>query len=254
VSDDEAIITGSEGINTQLGNTRGKHRNTGVEAMHIPDGFLDLSICAITYLLTAIFWVFAFRNAGGHLNEKQIPLMGTLTAAFFAAQMMNYPVIGGTTAHLLGGPVLAITLGPYAGLISMTIIILIQTLVFGDGGITTFGANILNMGVVGVFIPYIVYLLVTKAAKNQKGMYVGAFLGAFIGDIMAAMCAGLELGLSTLSFPYSIEIAVAAMLTHHSIIGVLEGIVTVAILSILQKTRADLLKLPKLSPGWLGGV
>jgi cobalt/nickel transport system permease protein len=222
--------------------------------MHIPDGFLDLSICAITYALTGVFWIFAFRSAGKSLNEKQVPLMGTLTAAFFAAQMMNYPVVGGTTAHLLGGPILAITLGPYAGLISMTIIILIQTLVFGDGGITTYGANILNMGVVGVFIPYIVYLLVVKTAKSQKAVYVGAFLGAFIGDIMAAICAGLELGLSTLSFPYSVSIAVAAMVTHHSIIGILEGVVTVAILSVLQRTRPDLLKLPKLSPGWLGGV
>jgi cobalt/nickel transport system permease protein len=221
--------------------------------MHIPDGFLDLSICAITYALTAVFWIFAFRNAGRHLSEKQIPLMGTLTAVFFAAQMMNYPVISGTTAHLLGGPILSITLGPYAGLISMTIIILIQTLVFGDGGITTFGANIWNMGVVGVFIPYIIYLLAMRIARSQKGMYVGAFLGALIGDVVAAMCAGLELGLSTLSFPYSVSIAVAAMVAHHSIIGILEGIITVAILSILQRTRPDLLKLPKLSPSWLGG-
>lgn len=92
------------------------------------------------------------------MSEKQIPLMATLTAMFFAAQMMNFPIIGGTTAHLLGGPILAITLGPYAGLVSMTIILLIQALLFGDGGITTFGANVWNMGVVGVFVPYLVYL------------------------------------------------------------------------------------------------
>jgi cobalt/nickel transport system permease protein len=201
----------------------------------------------------SIFWVFAFRNAGKNLSEKQIPLMGTLTAAFFAAQMMNYPVIGGTTAHLLGGPILAMTLGPYAGLISMTIIVLVQTLVFGDGGITTFGANVWNMGVVGVFIPYIIYLIVVRTTKSQRGMYVGAFAGAFIGDVMAAMFAGLELGFSTLSFPYSVSIAVAAMVTHHSIIGALEGVATVTILSILQRSRPDLLKLPKLSPNWLGG-
>jgi cobalt/nickel transport system permease protein len=96
-------------------------------------------------------------------------------------------------------------------------------------------------------------LLVLRTTKSQKGTYVGAFAGAFLGDVMAAMCAGLELGLSTLSFPYSVPIAVAAMVTHHSIIGILEGIITVAILSILQRTRPDLLKLPKLSPSWLGG-
>jgi len=222
--------------------------------MHIPDGFLDLSICAIMYAATAIFWAFSFRKASRVLSDKQIPLMATLTAMFFAAQMMNYPIIGGTTAHLLGGPILAMTLGPYAGLISMTVILLIQALLFGDGGITTFGANVWNMGVIGVFIPYIVYLLALRIAKSQSGLFVGAFAGALIGDVLAAVFAGIELGLSTLSFPYSVSIAVTAMATHHVIIGIGEGAVTAIIVSVLQKTRPDLLQLPKLSPGWLGGA
>ena len=222
--------------------------------MHIPDGFLDLSICAIMYAAMAIFWAFSFRKASRVLSDKQIPLMATLTAMFFAAQMMNYPIIGGTTAHLLGGPILAIILGPYAGLISMTVILLIQALLFGDGGITTFGANVWNMGVIGVFIPYIVYLLALRIAKSQSGLFVGAFAGALIGDVLAAVFAGIELGLSTLSFPYSVSIAVTAMATHHVIIGIGEGAVTAIIVSVLQKTRPDLLQLPKLSPGWLGGA
>jgi cobalt/nickel transport system permease protein len=219
--------------------------------MHIPDGFLDLWICAVMFLLTAIFWIFAFRGAKERLGDKQVPLMGTLTAMFFAAQMMNYPIIGGTTAHLLGGPVLAIVLGPYAGLISMTIILLIQALFFGDGGITTFGANVWNMGVVGVFVPYLVYLAAARAAKSRSGLLIGAFLGAFIGDLLAAICAGLELGLSTLSFPYSVSIAVTAMAIHHSVIGIGEGAVTATIVGILLKTRPDLLQMPKVAPSWL---
>jgi len=222
--------------------------------MHIPDGFLDLSICTVMYVATAIFWIFAFRKASRVLNDKQIPLMATLTAMFFAAQMMNYPIIGGTTAHLLGGPILAMTLGPYAGLISMTIILLIQALLFGDGGITTFGANVWNMGVIGVFVPYTVYLLASRISGSRSGLLFGAFAGALIGDVLAAVFAGLELGLSTLSFPYSISIAVTAMATHHLIIGIGEGVVTTIIISVLQRTRQDLLKLPKLSPSWLGGT
>jgi cobalt/nickel transport system permease protein len=222
--------------------------------MHIPDGFLDLWICAVMYATTAVFWVFSFRKASKVLSDKQIPLMATLTAMFFAAQMMNYPIIGGTTAHLLGGPILAMTLGPYAGLISMTIVLLIQALLFGDGGITTFGANVWNMGVIGVFIPYIVYLLALRIAKSQSALLVGAFVGALIGDVLAAMFAGVELGLSTLSFPYSVPIAVTAMATHHVIIGIGEGAVTAIIISVLQRTRPDLLQLPKLSPSWLGGT
>jgi len=220
--------------------------------MHIPDGFLDLSICAITYLATSVFWVFSFRRAKQVLSDAQVPLMATLTAMFFAAQMMNYPIVGGTTAHLLGGPILAITLGPYAGLISTTIILLIQALFFGDGGITTFGTNVWNMGVIGVFIPYLIYLLAIKIRKNRNGMLIGAFLGALIGDMLAAIFAGLELGLSTLSFPYSISIAVTAMAIHHFFIGVGEGIVTAIIISILWKTRPDLLQLPKVAPTWMG--
>jgi cobalt/nickel transport system permease protein len=220
--------------------------------MHIPDGFLDLSICAVMYALTAFFWIFGFRRAKQVLSDKQIPLMATLTAMFFAAQMMNYPIIGGTTAHLLGGPILAITLGPYAGLISMTVILGIQAAFFGDGGISTFGANVWNMGVVGVFIPYLVFLLAVKAAGNRRGVLAGAFLGALIGDVLAAVSAGLELGLSTLSFPYSVSIAVAAMAIHHFFIGVGEGIVTAIIIGVLLKARPDLLQLPRVAPSWLG--
>jgi len=219
--------------------------------MHIPDGFLDLPICVIFYLATLIFWVFAFRRTKEVLSDRQVPLMATLTAMFFAAQMMNYPIIGGTTAHLLGGPILGITLGPYAGLICMTIILLIQALFFGDGGVTTFGANVWNMGIIGVFVPYLICLFVTRIVKNERGLLVGAFLGAFIGDVLAAIFAGLELGLSTLSFPYSVSIAVTAMAVHHSVIGVGEGIVTAGIISVLLKARPDLLQLPKVAPAWM---
>jgi len=216
--------------------------------MHIPDGFLDISICIITYFTVIIFWAFALRKMKKVLSERHIPLMATLTAMFFAAQMMNYPIIGGTTAHLLGGPTLAIVLGPYAGLISITLILFIQALLFGDGGITTLGANVLNMGVIGVFIPYLLFLLSLKIIKGRRGTIVGAFFGGLIGNVLAAVFAGLELGLSTLSFPYSIQIAITAMGIHHFFIGLGEGIVTTIIVSILLKQRPDLLNLPKIAP------
>jgi len=215
--------------------------------VHIPDGFLDLKICSITYIIAIIFWFFAFKRAKETLTDKQIPLMAVLTAMFFAAQMMNYPIIGGTTAHLLGSPILAITLGPYGGLISMTIILLIQAFFFGDGGLTTLGANVLNMGIIGVFIPYLIWV---AFPKNKKGILIGAFLGAFTGDVLAAISAGFELGFST-KFLYGVSISVPAMGLHHSIIGVGEGIVTSIMILILIKYRPDLLNLPKISPKWL---
>jgi len=214
--------------------------------MHIPDGFLDYSMCAITYAGALLFWVLAFRKAKTSLTDRQIPLMATLTAMFFAVQMMNYPIIGGTTAHLLGGPIIALTLGPYAGTISMTIILLIQALFFGDGGITTLGANVWNMGVIGVFIPYAVCIAFVKVWKSSKALFAGAFVGAFLGDVLAAIFAGLELGFSTV-FPYAAPIAVAAMTIHHSLIGIGEGIVTAGVLRILLQSRPDLLQLSKLT-------
>ena len=220
--------------------------------MHIPDGFLDPWVCLMMYAITITFWIFSFRKTKEILEDKHIPLMATLTAMFFAAQMMNFPIIGGTTAHLLGGPIIGITLGPYAGLISMTVILLIQALFFGDGGLTTFGANVWNMGIIGVFIPYIICLAIVKIGKNTKSLMVGAFLGALIGDVHAAIFAGIELGISFSSFPYSIQIAVITMAIHHFFIGIGEGIITMIILSILIKNRPDLLELPKVAPYWLG--
>jgi len=204
------------------------------------------------YIAAAIFWVFAFRRTKRVFTDRLVPLMATLTAVFFAAQMMNYPVIGGTTAHLLGGPVLGITLGPYAGMISMTVILLIQALFFGDGGLTTFGANVWNMGVVGVFIPYVVALLILRFRRNTGSLLAGAFIGAFLGDLLATVFAGLELGFSTLSFPYSVPIAVTVMAINHLIIGAGEGIVTALILGLLLRVRPDLLSLPKAAPTWMG--
>jgi cobalt/nickel transport system permease protein len=149
---------------------------------------------------------------------------------------------------------LAITIGPYAGVISITILLLIQALLFGDGGITTFGANVWNMGVIGVFIPYLLFMLTRRVVSGRSGLLAGAFVGAFAGDLLAAVFAGLELGFSALYFPYSVPIAVTAMAVHHAIIGIGEGIATTIILSALLRTRPELLQLPKVEPVWFGGL
>lgn len=220
--------------------------------MHIPDGFLTIIISAIMWAIAIALLVLSFWRLNRDFNEKQIPLMATLTAMFFAAQMMNYPIIGGTTAHLLGGPILSITLGPYCALVSITIILVIQALFFGDGGILTLGANIVNMGIVGVFIPWIIFILVNRALPNRKGMIIGGFMAAFLGDLTAALTAGIMLGLSYPLFPYSIFIAVLAMGIHHSIIGIIEGVATVMILLVISGVRPDLLAIDRVVPSITG--
>jgi cobalt/nickel transport system permease protein len=220
--------------------------------MHIPDGFLTILISAIMWAIAISLLAFSFWRLGKDFDEKQIPLMAMLTAMFFAAQMVNYPIIGGTTAHLLGGPILAITLGPYAALVSMTVILVIQAFFFGDGGILTLGANIVNMGVVGVFIPWSVFMVIYRLKPGRTGMMVGAFSAAFLGDLTAAISAAVMLGLSYPVFPYSFAFALLVMGIHHSIIGVIEGVATVVILLVISGVRPDLLTIPRVVPSITG--
>ncbi len=209
--------------------------------MHIPDGFLSLTIAAFTFAVTIVFWIISFKKVKNNLDERQVPIMGLLTALFFAAQMMNYPIVGGTTAHLLGGASLGIILGPYAGCISMTIILVLQCLLFGDGGITALGANVLNMGIIGVFIPVLLLLVLSKVSKSKGLLFVWVFIAAFVGDVLGAIAAGTELGLSVPTFQYGPSIAVSAMAINHSLIGVIEGVVTVVLIATLLKLRPDVL-------------
>src|SRR3990172_6751651 len=125
--------------------------------MHIPDGFLTPYVIIPTFIITIIFWIISAKKT--KLTDQQVPIMGLLSALFFAAMMMNYPIVGGTTAHLLGGASLGLILGPFAGCISVTVILVLQALLFGDGGLTTLGANVLNMGIIGIFVPCALFLL-----------------------------------------------------------------------------------------------
>jgi cobalt/nickel transport system permease protein len=209
--------------------------------MHIPDGFLTVYVTVPAFIITIIFWVISFKKI--KITDQQVPIMGLLTALFFAAMMMNYPIIGGTTAHLLGGASIGLILGPFAGCISLTIILVLQAFLFGDGGLTTLGANVLNMGIIGVFVPCALFLLMNKLFKGTgKKLFVMIFIAAFVGDVLAAISAGTELGLSTPTFQYGLSVAVPAMAINHSIIGVAEGIVTVVLIGTLLKLRPDVLE------------
>jgi cobalt/nickel transport system permease protein len=209
--------------------------------MHIPDGFLSPPVFVAGFVVAIIFWAISFKKI--KLTDKQVPIMGLLTALFFAAMMMNYPIVGGTTAHLLGGASIGLILGPFAGCISVTIILVLQALLFGDGGLTTLGANVLNMGVIGVFVPCALFLLMNKIVKGAgKQLYILIFISAFVGDVLAAIAAGTELGLSQPTFSYGLSIAVPAMAINHSIIGAAEGIVTMILIGTLLKLRPDVLQ------------
>jgi cobalt/nickel transport system permease protein len=210
--------------------------------MHIPDGFLSGYVIVPAFIITILFWAIAVKKI--KLSDQLVPMMALLTALFFAAMMMNYPIAGGTTAHLLGGATLGLILGPFAGGISMTIILVLQALLFGDGGLVVLGANVLNMGIIGVLVPCITFLAINKGfkIKTVPALFATVFIAAFLSDLTGAVAAGFELGLSQGIFPYGIGVAVPAMALHHSVIGIAEGIVTVVIIGTLLKLRPDVLE------------
>jgi cobalt/nickel transport system permease protein len=201
-----------------------------------------MAIAIPAFIIAIVFWVISFKKI--KLAEHQVPMMGLLTAFFFAAMMINIPLIGPTTAHLLGGAVIGLILGPFAGLISMSIILVMQAFFFADGGLIVLGANVLNIGIIGVFIPCIIFIVLTKLFKPKigPGLYATIFISAFFGDLLAAIAAGIEVGLSPLSTWYGLSVAVPAMALNHSIIGVIEGIVTVILIMTLLKLRPDVLE------------
>ncbi len=213
--------------------------------MHIPDGFLSLPIAAFFYFVTGAVWFLSLRQMKRSFVPEQVPLFATLTAAVFAAQMINWPVgPGGTTAHFVGGALLAMFFGPGGGVLSMSLLLLIQCLAFGDGGITALGANIWNMGVVDGLIGYYLYIVFKRWGKE----YVGAFLGGLLGITAAAFFCGLEIGLSP-QFAYGINISIPVMTGIHFLLGIIEGIVTASVIAYVEKVRPDLLKLPKIKIG-----
>jgi len=218
-------------------------------ALHIPDGFLSLPIALLCWVLTIILLLMAIRQTQGALGERQIPLMGVMAAFIFAAQMINFPVAGGTSGHLLGGALAAIVLGPWAGMLVMTSVIAVQALLFQDGGLLVMGANILNMGILTALVGYGLYRGVTGQSRGTRLAVSGA--AAWLSVMAAALATSLQLWLSGTS---ALRIVVPAMLGVHAAIGIGEALITVAALAFIMQTRPDLLEAKGETRGGTGWV
>ncbi len=204
--------------------------------MHIPDGFLSLIVSLTCWVLTIITLGFAISRTNKALGEKQIPLMGVMAAFIFAAQMINFPVAGGTSGHLLGGALAAIVLGPWAAMLVMTAVVTVQALLFQDGGLLVMGANILNMGLVTAAVGYGLYRSTANQTKPVKLAAAGA--AAWLSVMTGALLTSVQLWLSGTS---DLKIVIPAMLGVHALIGIGEALITVAALSFILQTRPDLL-------------
>ena len=222
--------------------------------MHIPDGYLGPATCGVFYAVMLPIWTVASKIVKRTLKVRQVPMLAIGAAVSFVIMMFNVPIPGGTTGHAVGGVLVAILLGPWAACIAITVALVIQALLFGDGGITAIGANCFNMAFILPFVGYYVYRLISVGSQiGSKRRVIAAGIGAYLGINVAALCAGIEFGLQpllhhtangqSLYCPYGLNVAIPAMLGEHMLVfGWIEVIVTALVVKYLQKQSPELLE------------
>jgi len=212
--------------------------------IHIPDGFLSVATVATTYVVSAGGIGNAVRVANKKLGEKHVPLMGVLAAFIFAAQMLNFPIAGGTSGHLIGAALAAILLGPWASVLIMSCVLIAQCLIFQDGGLLALGANIFNMGIIASFSSYYLYRGITSfLGDDRRGKLIGGFIAGWGSVFLASIACAIELAVSGVS---PLAVVLPAMAGFHALIGIGEGLITAAVLSFVAVTRPDLLQLQRI--------
>jgi cobalt/nickel transport system permease protein len=208
--------------------------------MHIPDGFLTNRLALSLDVISGAGILYAARMAKVEFSNRMVPIMGVLGAFVFAAQMLNFPILGGTSGHLIGGSLLAILLGPLAGSLTMATVIIAQALFMQDGGLVAIGANIFNIGTVTCLSGYAVFKLLGGYSDSGKRLLLAGFLAGWVSLMISAACCALEMGLSG-AIP--LRAGLATMLGYHAIVGIVEGILTAGVLNFLKKVRPDLMEL-----------
>ncbi|MBA7516977.1 putative fused nickel transport protein LarMN [subsurface metagenome] len=212
--------------------------------MHIPDGLLDPITTIVLWIVTIAIMILGYFRMSKMFekedSEKMIPYIGVLAAVIFAFQFVNYPVPGGTSGHLVGGTLVGVILGPWAAVIVLFLILVIQSL-FGDGGITALGPNAFNMGIIGGIVGfYIVVLLVRlfnkTSLKKELKVTIATAIGSYIAIVLASFICGIEIGIGG-AIP--MEIAIPAMVFWHLIIGIGEAIISALIVFYIYKTKPD---------------
>ncbi len=208
--------------------------------MHIPDGFLDAKTWVSTGLVSITTIGYAAKKAQKELGEKQIPLMGVMAAFIFAAQMLNFPVAGGTSGHFVGAALAAIFLGPWAASLLMTTILIIQSLLFADGGVTALGANILNMAILAPFSAYWIYTSLKNLLPSRISLSIATFVASWFSVLISAIACTLELATSGIA---PVSLVLPAMASWHTLIGLGEGLITLTVAQLILKVRPDLFKI-----------
>ena len=211
-----------------------------VLAMHAPDGFLEPTVAAVTAMISVVVLAVSLRAARDELGDRQVPLAGITAAFVFAAQMFNFPVASGTSGHLLGGALAAILLGPYVGTVVVSVVVVVQALLFADGGITALGYNVLNMAIVPAFGGWALYRLFRRVLpSNASGVVFATGLAAAASVVLSSMAFSIE-WLFGASAPVPFDTVFTAMVGVHFLIGIGEGVLSALMVSAVLATRPDL--------------
>jgi cobalt/nickel transport system permease protein len=206
--------------------------------MHIPDGFVDLKTAVATGVLSAGGLAGAIYGVKRYFKARVIAMMGVMSALIFALQMINFTIPGGTSGHLLGGALAAIVLGPHAGAIVIAVVLIVQALIFMDGGIVALGSNIFNMAIIGVYVSFAIYWLLQRISKKRWVFFSAVAIASWISVIIASLFAALELGISG---TYAMGITIKAMLGVHAVIGLGEAAITLAVIVFVYRIRPELI-------------
>lgn len=207
--------------------------------MHIPDGFLDVKTALTAAVISAGAISYSIKQTREVLDDRQVPMMGVAAAFIFAAQMVNFPVAGGTSGHLIGGTLAAVTFGPWAAMLIMTAVLIIQSFVFQDGGISALGGNILLMAVVAPLVGYTVYSLLVGSGESKTRVLGSIFVAGWISTIAASLVGAALLSISNI---ISLQVAIPAMVGWHTLIGIGEGLITVLVVSYLSKVKPSMIR------------
>ena len=219
--------------------------------MHIPENYLSPVSCAVMGAAMIPVWVHAVKKTNEELPKEKIPLLGAGAAFSFLAMMFNVPLVGGTTGHAVGGTLIALLFGPNAACLAVSVALLLQALIFGDGGVLAFGANCFNMAFVLPYVGWGVYRLLKGKGDGAARSCVAAAIGSYVGLNAAAFCCAVEFGVQPMLFrdavgnalycPYDLSVAIPAMMIPHlAVAGVVEAVFTVAVYALVRRTAPDL--------------
>jgi cobalt/nickel transport system permease protein len=222
--------------------------------MHIPDGYLGPQTYGVLYGVMVPIWALASKIVGRTLKQRQVPFLALGAAFSFVIMMFNVPIPGGSTGHAVGGVIVAILLGPWAALIAVSIALVIQALLFGDGGITAIGANCFNMAFVMPMVGYLVYRLISKGATaTSRRRWIAGAVAGYVGLNVAAVTTAIMFGLQPLLakgadgrplyFPYPLKVAVPVMAAEHLFLfGIIEAVLTGLLVIYFQRTEPSMLE------------